>query len=104
MDSIKILYITCPDKDKAKKIADALLDKKLIACANMFPIESMYEWEGKLNNDNEVVLLLKTTAEKADQVEAEVKNIHPYDTPCILRIGAEANKEYFDWVCTQTKG
>ncbi|NQV08275.1 divalent-cation tolerance protein CutA [Candidatus Woesearchaeota archaeon] len=93
-----IIYITNPTKEKAKEIAKHLLDKKLIACANLIDSNSLYKWEGELKDENEVILLAKTTEDKFEEVKKEVKKIHPYDIPCILKIPAEANKEYSEWL------
>ena len=93
-----IIYITNPSEEKAKEVAKHLLEKKLIACANLFPIKSMYWWEGKIADENEIVLLAKTLPEKYKEVKAEVEKIHPYDTPCIVKLSSEANEKYFEWM------
>jgi len=93
-----LTYITCKNKAQAKKIANALIKKKLIACANIFPIDSLYKWKGKLQSDKETVLLAKTNNKKIKAVEAEVKRLHPYEIPCILKINATANKSYQNWL------
>ena len=94
---LNIIYITNPDRKTAKKIALRLLKKRLIACANIFPIESVYWWKGKIENAKEVVLILKTK-EKFDKIKNEVKKIHPYSIPCIIKFDAKANKEYEAWL------
>jgi len=96
-------YITCKDKKEAKNIANHLMKKKLIACANIFPIESLYKWKEKLENNKEIVLLAKTTNKKSNTVEKEVKKIHSYDIPCIIKINATANKDYEKWLNAQIK-
>ncbi|MBI1970258.1 divalent-cation tolerance protein CutA [Candidatus Woesearchaeota archaeon] len=93
-----ILYVTCKDTAQAKAIAAMLLKKRLIACANLFPITSMYEWKGKMMDDNEVVLLCKTTKNRADAAEREIKRVHSYKCPCIIKIPCKANKEYEQWI------
>jgi periplasmic divalent cation tolerance protein len=98
-----IVYVTCKDKEEAHKIGKHVVEKKLAACANYFPVNSVYEWQGKLQEDNEFVLLLKTFDENFDKVKEEVEKIHSYDVPCILKIDVEANKEYRDWVKQQVK-
>ncbi len=80
-----------------------LLEKRLIACANIFPISSMYWWEEKIQNDNEFVLICKTKDNKYNQIKQEVKKLHSYDTPCILKINAELNEEYENWVNHEIK-
>ena len=93
-----LLYIPVPTEAEAKKIAHHLLEKKLIACANMFPVSSMYRWKGKIADEKEVVLLLKTEKKLAKKVEAEVKKMHPYTIPCIIQMSVKVNKEYEWWV------
>src|SRR3989338_433397 len=97
------VYVTAGDEKEAQKIAQLLLKKKLIACANMFPIKSMYAWKGKVQSDDEVVLILKTIEKNAASIEAEIKKLHSYDIPCICKIPVSANKEYLAWVQEQLK-
>lgn len=93
-----LLYVTCKDKTEAKKIVRMLLKKRLIACANLFPINSMYEWKGKIVDGREVVLVGKTTNGKADAAEKAIMRIHSYECPCIMRIPVKANKEFEGWI------
>jgi periplasmic divalent cation tolerance protein len=98
-----ILYVTNPDLKTAKKIGNALLKKKLIACANYFPITSGYWWKGKIANDKEIVALLKTKKENWVKVKKEAAKMHPYEVPCIIKLNVSANKEYEKWVKKSTK-
>ncbi len=98
-----LIYITSKDKKEAKRIATHLLKKRLIACVNMFPISSMYRWKGKLKKDGEVVLIGKTNESRFGAIKKEVKKMHSYKTPCILKIGAEANEEFFGWMRAEIK-
>lgn len=68
-----LVYITCKNNKEANKIAKQLLQKKLIACANIFPITSLYKWEGKIANDKETVLLLKAVEKNFEKIKKEVK-------------------------------
>ncbi len=97
-----LIYITCKDSKEAKKISKHLLEKRLIACTNMHPIESMYWWENKIQEDKEVVLLVKTGEKNYEKVKEEVQKLHSYEIPCILRIKAEANEEYNKWIEKET--
>lgn len=92
-----LLYITCKDKREAEKISRHLLKKRLIACANIFPIQSVYWWNRKIVKDSENVVIAKTKDKYFKRIIAEVKRIHSYKIPCILKIGAQANKEYERW-------
>ena len=93
-----VIYITHKNQEEAEKVVSHLLQKKLIACANFFPIKSMYWWKGNIENGNEIVSLLKTKDNLFEQIQQEVKQIHPYETPCILKIHASANEEYESWI------
>lgn len=92
-----LIYITCRDKKEAERISMCLLKKRLIACANIFPIKSMYWWQNKIANCNENVVIAKTSNKNFNKAAAEVKNNHSYKIPCILKINATANKEYEAW-------
>lgn len=98
-----LVYITCKNKKEAVKISMHLLKKRLIACSNMFPISSLYWWKGKIVSDNEFVILAKTSEKNFKKVEREVKKIHSYEIPAILKIKADANKEYMGWVKREIK-
>lgn len=91
-----LVYITCKSNKEAEKISRNLLEKKLIACANIFPIKSMYWWENEIVEDNEHVIIAK--ALDFEEVKKAVKRIHSYSVPCILKIDVEANNEYMKWV------
>jgi periplasmic divalent cation tolerance protein len=99
---IIIIYVTNPDKEIAKQIGDYLLQLKLIACFNVFPIESSYWWNGNIESSGEFVSLLKTRAEYWETLCSEIEKIHPYEIPCILKINIEANEEYKKWIFAET--
>ena len=92
-----LVYITCKDEKEARKISLHLLKKRLIACANIFPIKSMYWWNNKVVNGRENVVIAKTNNKNFKKVAAEIKKMHSYTIPCILRLNATANKEYEQW-------
>ncbi len=97
------LYVTAPDEQEAAKIAKHLLHKRLIACANIFPIKSIYWWKRKIEGRAEVVLLLKTLREKAPLVRKEIEAMHSYDVPCITEIDVKPNKGYAKWLKKEIK-
>ena len=92
--SFIIVYITHKNLKEAKKICDYLLKKRLIACVNYFPIRSAYWWNKKIENSKEYVSLVKTTKDTWPALKKIVERIHPYKTPCIMKLSVEANKEY----------
>ena len=94
-----IIYITCANKKEAKRIASYLLEKKLIACGNWWPIDSIYRWKNKVVNDKEVILICKTVKKNYKQVEKEVKKLHSYEVPCICSWQAEnVSSDYLSWL------
>ena len=94
-----MFYITNPNRAVAKKVATRLLNKKLIACANVLPIaDSMYRWKGRVKNTQEWALIAKTSSKKANAVEAEIRKIHPYEIPCIIKLSAKANNAFEQWL------
>lgn len=93
-----LFYVTYPDEATARQISGALLAQKLIACYNLFPVASAYWWQGALQQDNEWVGLLKTVPEMEPSVEAAIRAIHPYETPCLMRLTVPANPDYEKWI------
>lgn len=93
------IYVTCKDEDEAEKIAKKLLEKRLIACANISPIKSLYWWKGKINNDEEVAMIMKTKKGKFEEIKNEIKKIHSYEVPCICSWDIkQVNEEYSKWL------
>ncbi len=74
------LVLTCENRAEAEKIADALLDQKLIACAKFVPVDSRFWWQGKIVYAQEILLLMESIADKFERIEAEVTRLHSYDT------------------------
>lgn len=98
-----IIYITHTNMEEAKKIGEKLLQDKLIACVNYLPIKSAYWWKGEIANTGEIVSLVKTRTENWDKVRTAVEAIHPYETPCIMKLDVTANQAYVDWILAETK-
>lgn len=97
------LYVTASTEQEAKKIARHLLQKRLIACANIFPIQSLYWWKGKIQDEKEVVLILKTLQQKVKTVTTEIEKIHFYSVPCITEITVKPNEKYRGWLKEQVR-
>jgi periplasmic divalent cation tolerance protein len=93
------LYTTLGKKKDAQRIAKILLQKHLIACANIFPIDSHYRWQGKIQHEKEYGMILKTVARNYRSIEKELKKIHPYDCPCLVAFELKGGyKPYLDWI------
>lgn len=99
-----LIYITAPTREDAVKIADSIIEKRLAACANIFPAhEAVYRWKGKMEHGKEVAAILKTRAELYEQVEAEIMRLHPAEMPCVIALPVETGHEAFlDWIAAET--
>ncbi len=100
MTSLSFIYVTTTSKEEAQRIGRALLEKKLVACINVWEgMESTYWWEGKLESAKETILLLKTATEKVDAVIPVIKAMHSYSAPCVLSWPIEkGNPDYLKWL------
>lgn len=92
------VYITCSGKEEAEKIARALVEEKLAACVNYFPINSIYRWKGKVETAEEYAMICKTNREKFTKLRKKVKQLHSYELPVILFTKFRAEKEVLDWI------
>jgi periplasmic divalent cation tolerance protein len=96
-----LVMTTCNDKNIKRKIIDNLLSKKLCACIQVKEIESYYNWEGEIKNDNEYLLMIKTTQEFYLLIEKEIKSLHDYQTPEITSIPiSNGSENYLKWIDT----
>jgi periplasmic divalent cation tolerance protein len=95
-----IVFVTCESTEQAEQIAEALVTDKLAACVNVVPgVKSCYVWEGKLTWSNEVLLLVKTTRGRFDQLQDRVKAMHSYSVPEIVGVTIEdASDKYIEWI------
>ena len=93
-----------PDQATAEKLAKGLIEERLAACVNTIPgVRSFYRWQGKIENDTEVQLLIKTRRGRFDELAAWIKANHPYEVPEIVAIPAErVSDEYLAWAVEQT--
>ncbi len=98
--SVVLLYITTKNHEEAARIADSLLEERLIACANLFSnMESRYWWKGKIESAQEAVLICKTDARNAELVTARILELHSYDTPCVLALPVHSGSaDYLTWI------
>ncbi|MCL2211057.1 MAG: divalent-cation tolerance protein CutA [Treponema sp.] len=103
MEDIKNKYAmtvtACPNEDIAKKIAGLLLEKKLAACIQLFPINSFYSWKGEICNDNEIILFIKCRQEHYAAIEEIIIANHPYEVPEIIMMPVIGGfSKYLDWI------
>lgn len=104
-DNPIIVLITAPSKEVGSTITNSLLEKKLAACVNMIsPIQSLFRWQGKISDEQEILLIIKTRASlfKNDLVPT-VQAIHPYDVPEIIALPIIMGlQSYLDWIDEET--
>ena len=95
-----ILICNTPNIDNAKQIAHKLVKEKLAACVNLFSgMTSIYEWEGAIEEETEITMIIKTLREYRERTEEMILELHPYDTPEIIHIDVPAsNSKYYDWL------
>ncbi len=100
-----VVFITTPP-DRAADIAKHLVEKKLAACVNIVEsVRSLYWWEGKLEDDREALLVVKTKLDLFDRLKEEVKKVHPYCVPEIIALPIVAgNEDYLSWVEESVEG
>ena len=100
------IWVNCPDRDSAQRIADALIGAHLVACANILaPISSTYRWKGSVEQAQEVPLVLKSRRELFDAVAARVRGLHPYEVPSIIATDLPLVEEkYAIWLEQETRG
>lgn len=98
--ALRLLYVTAPNNEEAHAIAQALIEKRLIACANIFPqVQSVYRWNEKIQIDSEVVVTLKTEEELVQTVIDMICELHSYDVPCVISLPIEhGSRAYLDWI------
>lgn len=97
MEDFFLIYLPVSNKDEAKKIARVLLEEKLIICANILGEgESLYWWQGEINESSEGYMLLKAKGDNVLRLEKRIKELHSYDLPAIIKIPALANSEFFN--------
>ena len=94
-----IVVTTCADKESAKAIAMLLVEKRLAACVQLVPIESVYIWEGKVCDDSEIAMFIKSKTGLFDKISAAIMENHTYDVPEIVQIPISAGlPEYLKWI------
>ena len=99
-----LVYITTQDEDEARQIGRTLVEEKLVACVNIHPIQSIYRWEGKIQEESEAAMLVKTRVELVDRVIERVKDLHSYKVPCIVSSSINSgNLDYLKWIEESTK-
>lgn len=97
---ISLVYVTAKNKSEAKKIGKSLLEVHLVACVNIIEkVESLFWWDGKIQNEKECILLMKTKKTLVPKVIDKVKVIHSYEFPCITSVSiSQGNPDFLNWI------
>ncbi|MEO1795273.1 MAG: divalent-cation tolerance protein CutA [Pseudomonadota bacterium] len=100
-----LIYATFPDAESAKAAASALLGARLVACANVLaPMTSVYRWDGSVETGEELPVIFKTVAGRADAAMVAIAEAHPYDTPAILKLRPEGgHPPFLEWLAEETE-
>ncbi len=95
-----LIYTTLPSMDIARNIALALITERAVACANMIPfVHTLYEWNGQIQQGQEVILLLKTSATKESEVYSRIRALHPYECPALFSLTpTRVNALFETWI------
>ena len=103
MEDFAIVLTTTDSSESAQRIARTLVDRRLAACVNIIPlIESVYRWNGVVESAQEILLIIKTRAERFTDLEAAIKELHHYELPeCVMVKIEEGSDEYLAWIAKE---
>jgi periplasmic divalent cation tolerance protein len=95
----KLVYVITGDEKEAETIGNILIEEKLAAGVNLFPVRSIYRWKGKIQKDEEIAMILKTKTELVDTIINRVKELHSYEVPCIVSLPIEKGyAQFLNWI------
>ena len=100
MSDYILIYITISNEEAATHIAEKLVSENLVACANIIPtIKSVYKWQNQMETNSESVVLFKTTKSMEQIVINRIKELHPYQLPCVVSFDiADGNGDFLNWI------
>lgn len=100
MSDAVVIFCTCGNEDEAHRIARDLVESRLAACVNVLPsIESVYRWQDQLETSQEVLLIIKSTAERFRELQQRIIHLHSYETPEIIALPVTAGSDkYLAWI------
>jgi periplasmic divalent cation tolerance protein len=102
--SLLIVLCTCPDPATAERIAETVVNERLAACVNIVPgLTSVYRWEGQVQRNTELLLLIKTRQAVYSLLESRIRELHPYQIPEIVALPIQAGSSaYLSWIADHT--
>lgn len=101
----RVVFCTVPSEEVAVKIAHRVLEENLVACVNVLPrVRSLYRWNGSIQDEHELLLVIKTRDDRYEKLEQRIRELHPYDVCEVLALDVSAgSKPYLDWVLAETR-
>ena len=101
-----LVYMIAPDRETALQFAREIVGQRLAACANILgPMQSVYHWQGVMQEDEEIVVLFKTTKEQFPALDEYVSKTHPYDCPCLVQLPiTDGHKPFLRWIEEEVSG
>ncbi len=101
---MRLVLVTAPDEPEAVELCRTLVEEELVACGNIMPdVRSIYRWEGRLEDEPEFLLILKTVKSKVPDLLRRIPELHPYEVPEALVVGVDGGHQpYLDWVADKT--
>ncbi len=105
MTDAVVVFITAPSQETAVTLGRALVEERLAACANIVPgLRSIYHWQGKVCDEPEVLVILKTRRDLFEALRARARELHPYQVPEIVALPILAgHRDYLDWLAAETR-
>ncbi len=100
-----VVCCTCPDSATAERIAETVVGEQLAACVNIAPgLTSIYRWQGQVQRDAELLLIIKTRSARYPALEARIRELHPYEIPEIIALPVQAGlAAYLNWIIASTE-
>ena len=104
MTEFIIVFITAPNEKEAASISRTIVEESLVACVNIIPsVRSIYRWQGRVEDEQEVLMVVKTKKSLFERLQERVKELHSYEVPEIIGLPlVEGSKEYLDWLGQET--
>lgn len=103
---MNIIYVTYPNKEEAQRVSSALIEERLVACANILAAhDSLYWWDDAVQSEQEVAVLYKGVAARFDDVKRRILALHSYDVPCVVSWDiAQGHAPFLQWIEEQAGG
>ena len=105
MEQAMLVLTNMADAASARSLARTLVERRLAACVNLLPgVQSVYRWQGAVEEAEEVTLLIKTSADRYDELEAAIRQLHPYALPEVIAVPVQAGLQpYLRWITQETR-